>query len=647
MNHLKNALSPYLLQHKDNPVNWHQWGESAFAEAKQRDVPILLSIGYSTCHWCHVMAHETFENPDIANYLNDHFVAIKVDREERPDIDHIYMDALTRMTGQGGWPLNIFLTPEQKPFFGGTYFPPEPRYGLASFPQVLHSIVQLWQNERSRVETASNEMTDILKRKISHDKTTSIDLESLLHPDTVMNLLDQEEGGLRGAPKFPQIPLWRWLFATAVLNDNKELIRACYLTAEKLCLGGIYDHIGGGFMRYSTDDKWLAPHFEKMLYDNAQIIYWLSELHTFSPNSLYLSRVTQTIDWLQREMLLPEGAFASALDADSEGKEGKYYIWDEHEIDQILGDEAKDYKTAYDISSQGNWEGMNIPHLNHPNRNKISDKMYLASKKLLATRQKRIPPSRDDKILLDWNALMIAGLAKAGLNFNCPQWIQLAETVFHNLEKLLFDQQWYHAYRAGQREHFALLEDYAYVIFALINLYNATGNKNYLNKAEEIIKKVEIEFVEENGLYNQISKAATKLIVNPQPLFDMAIPSGNGLMALNYAELELLNGNGEYQKQAQRILSAVFNTMKSNAVIHFSSFGLAYVFLVAGATIKADLKQVNEKMKAILFSHLPPNAVLIQDPNIKEIEICHQQSCLPPIVNEKSLLEALNTIKQY
>jgi len=640
-NHLKDALSPYLLQHKDNPVDWYQWGEAAFAEAKRRDVPIFLSIGYSTCHWCHVMAHECFEDSEIAKYLNDHFVAIKVDREERPDIDHIYMDALTRMAGQGGWPLNIFLTPDQKPFFGGTYFPPEPRHSLASFPQILQSITQLWKSERERIVTASNEMVSLLQKTINKSNDNQLTLDSLIHVDAyTISLIDNIEGGLRGAPKFPQIPLWRWLFTIAVLNSDNALLSSCQLTAEKLCLGGIYDHIGGGWMRYSTDAKWLAPHFEKMLYDNAQIIYWLSEIHAFAPNAVYIERITQTIDWLQREMLLPEGAFASALDADSEGVEGKYYVWTADEIDKILGEDAELYKKAYDISAAGNWEGMNIPHLNHALGNLVNEKMALLSKKLLDVRQQRIPPSRDDKILLDWNALMIAALTKAGENLLRPEWIDLAETIFQNLEKLLFrDDQWYHAYRNGKHEHLALLDDYAFIIFAVIHLYSATGKRDYLEKAEQWLQIVEQQFTNENRVYNQISKQSEQLIVNPQPLLDGALPSSNGVMAINHAFVWLINGKDIYYQRALELIQSAKSIISSKVMIHFCSFGLAYALLTSGATIKMNCQQ-NKKWREILFSHLPPFALPLQS-TIQAVEICQQQHCLPPLKDEVGLLEAL------
>src|SRR3990167_3802980 len=333
MNQLANALSPYLLQHKDNPVDWYLWGEEAFAVAKQRNVPVFLSIGYAACHWCHVMAHESFEDQETAVFLNQHFVCIKVDREERPDIDNIYMRAQMSINGQGGWPLNMFLTPEGKPFFGGTYFPKQPRYSMISFLQLLVKIVSVWQEQQNEINEAVEKIYKQLQIKLQTAKQVNLKWHDLLSSQIpVLNLIDTVNGGLQGAPKFPQIPLWQWIFVLARYTHSEQLLNACYQTAEKLCHGGIYDHLAGGWMRYSTDEYWLAPHFEKMLYDNALIIDWLISLYLFRPQPLFFERISQTINWLNTEMLLPEGVFAASLDADSEGEEGRYYVWSWREI---------------------------------------------------------------------------------------------------------------------------------------------------------------------------------------------------------------------------------------------------------------------------------------------------------------------------
>ncbi|MEM1244104.1 MAG: thioredoxin domain-containing protein, partial [Pseudomonadota bacterium] len=509
MNQLANALSPYLLQHKDNPVHWYEWREEAFLQAKNRNVPILLSIGYASCHWCHVMAHESFADKKTADYLNKHFVCIKVDKEERPDIDAVYMQYLINMTGQGGWPLTIFLMPEKQPFFGGTYFPKQAAHGQIAFLDLLEKIVDLWQNRKQELLQSAAEITEYLNQ--TPNKTTTASIISLRQIkssyETLKQFLDFDDGGITGAPKFPQIPLFSSVFLLGTMIQDNDLLQACNTTAIKICQGGIYDHLAGGFARYSTDTQWIVPHFEKMLYDNALIIDWLSTLYAYQPNELFYQRINQTINWLVKEMKLKNGAYASGLDADSEGVEGKFYLWDWQELTEILAGDLNFFADYYGLSAAGNWHGKNILRQNHKNESKIDiKKLDLLKNKLLKQRNKRTRPQRDDKIILDWNALLVSALVKASRVFNQPTWLEYAKKLYDALKAILYkDQQWYHAFRAHKYQQQLFIEDYANVIQACIHLYCATGNTSYLNEAELYLEQANELFLnKDNHIFHQI-----------------------------------------------------------------------------------------------------------------------------------------------
>ncbi len=438
MNRLSQEISPYLLQHKDNPVHWRAWGTEALAEAQREDKPILLSVGYAACHWCHVMAHESFENDEIAALMNALFVNIKVDREERPDIDGIYQSALALMGERGGWPLTMFLTPEGEPFWGGTYFPPAPRYGRPGFPQLLMAIAEAYRSDKAKVETNVTALRAALAKMQAPEPGHGLSVQALDETARfALRLIDTRHGGTAGAPKFPQPTFFRFLWRAYKRRGEAVFRDAVTVTLDAICQGGIYDHLAGGFARYSTDDVWLAPHFEKMLYDNALLIELMTEVWRETKSPLYARRIAETIDWAMAEMRVDAGdgelfAFASALDADSEGVEGKYYVWDEAEIDAVLGDDAAAFKAAYGVRAGGNWEGHTI--LNRIGLTLPDDEedrlLALCRGRLLAVRRKRVPPGRDDKVLADWNGLMIAALAEAGAAFDQPEWIETAATAF-------------------------------------------------------------------------------------------------------------------------------------------------------------------------------------------------------------------------
>ncbi len=469
-NLLRHARSPYLLQHAGNPVHWRQWGEAALAEARARRVPILLSVGYAACHWCHVMAHESFEDPDTAALMNRHFVNIKVDREERPDIDHIYMSALQALGEQGGWPLTMFLTPDAAPFWGGTYFPPEPRWGRPSFRQVLEGVARaaaagdgaVAQNVAA-LRTALHGLAATRPGPVPGPRQLDAVTASLLAG------VDPVHGGLRGAPRFPNAPLFRLLWQQFARTGDPACAEAVHGLLRGLSMGGIHDHLGGGFSRYSTDAEWLVPHFEKMLYDNAQILDLLALAHAARPDPLYAARAEELVGWLAREMMTaPDAAgrraFAAAQDADSEGEEGRFYVWTEAEIDALLGPAGAPFKSAYDVRPGGNWEGRTVLRRLAPLGMPEAEQRLAASRRVLfEARARRIPPARDGKVLADWNGLMIAALVRAAAVFDQPEWRALAAGALDFVRAALGtpDGRVAHAWADGVITASGLLEDQA------------------------------------------------------------------------------------------------------------------------------------------------------------------------------------------
>src|SRR5690606_31166495 len=449
------ATSPYLLQHADNPVHWQPWDEEALAAAKAQDKPILLSIGYAACHWCHVMAHESLENPAIAGLMNEHFVNIKVDREERPDLDQLYQHALALLGQQGGWPLTMFLTPDGEPFWGGTYFPPEARYGRPGFAEVLETVARIWREDRERVTSNTTALKDALTRLAT--PADPAELTPAFVAETARRLVqafDTIHGGFAGAPKFPQAPLLHFLWRQALASTDQAIRQAVLHTLANICQGGIYDHLGGGVARFSCDGLWLVPHFEKMLYDNAQLIALLSDTWADTQNPLFAARVRESIGWLEREMLVGD-AFASSLDADSEGEEGKFYVWDAAEIDRPLGGDARAFRLAYGVTDAGNWEGKTILNRLHQltlGPPEEEARLRASADVLLAAREQRVRPGRDDKVLADWNGLTIGALARASAVFDRPEWLERAEAAFDFVCAHMTDgDRLAHSWRAGRR----------------------------------------------------------------------------------------------------------------------------------------------------------------------------------------------------
>ncbi|WLD15478.1 thioredoxin domain-containing protein [Planctellipticum variicoloris] len=565
-NRLAQETSPYLLQHANNPVDWRAWNEASLAEAKLADKPIFLSIGYSACHWCHVMEHESFENPDIAALMNDWFVNIKVDREERPDLDQIYMAAVIAMTQSGGWPMSVFLTPDLKPFFGGTYWPPESRWGRPGFRQILSAVHEAWQNRREALLEQAEQLTEaVVAAGRPQHPAGALSEETLRNALKVLvRSVDRENGGFGSAPKFPHPMDLRLLLRLWRRFGSEDALAATTLTLDKMARGGIYDHLGGGFARYSTDERWLAPHFEKMLYDNALLVPVYLEAHQITGRADFAAVARETLDYVLREMTRPEGGFYSTQDADSEGEEGKFFVWSQGEIEEALDEhEVAAFCACYDVTPQGNWEHKTI--LNRPEsperqaaRLGLSPSVLEAllagcRAKLFALRAERIAPGRDEKILASWNGLMIAACARVGAAFDEPRYIEAARAAGDFVLSTLVaeDGRLWHGYKDGRARFNGYLDDYAAVIDGLAELYQATFDARYLEGALALAERMEAQFADAaDGGYFYTSADHETLIARSKDVHDNATPSGNSLAATALVKLALLTGRSDLEQRA-------------------------------------------------------------------------------------------------
>src|SRR6266511_311051 len=536
-NRLARETSPYLLQHKHNPVDWWPWGTDALAEAKRTNKPILLSVGYAACHWCHVMAHESFENTATAKVMNDLFVNIKVDREERPDIDQIYMSALHHLGEHGGWPLTMFLTPGGEPFWGGTYFPKTARYGKPAFVDLLREVERVFRQEPQSVEQNRSALMERLAASARPEGRVVIapsDLDRAA--DQLVRMIDPVNGGMRGAPKFPQPIRLECLGRAAERTNNARYCAAVELTLARICEGGIYDHLGGGFSRYSVDERWLVPHFEKMLYDNALLLELLALAYLRSGNDLFRRRAQETVAWLAHEMTTGEAAFCASLDADSEGEEGKFYVWSLAEVTTALGsDDGAFFAAHYDVTAEGNFEGHNILNRlkNLPRSREDEQRLTPLREKLLRVREKRVRPGLDDKVLADWNGLMIAALVNAGLAFNEPLWLEMAALALHE----------------ATGEH-------AYLERSLA--WQATLDRHYANP--------------DNGGYFLTADDAEGLVVRPSATTDDATPNPNALAAQNLIRLAVFTGQHAWREKADRLFEGTAASAAENLFAHLALF---------------------------------------------------------------------------
>jgi uncharacterized protein len=560
-NLLGQETSPYLLQHAGNPVHWRAWSAAALAEAKRRDCPILLSIGYAACHWCHVMAHESFENAETARLMNELFVNIKVDREERPDIDHIYMTALHALGQQGGWPLTMFLTPDGQPMLGGTYWPPEPRWGRPSFRQVLQSVDATWRTRRDQLESRGLALADHLAKLSQSTAGPGVTPEDLTRiGDALLSAVDPVHGGLSGAPKFPNAPIFRFFWNEMFRRRDPAFGQALRAMLEAMNAGGIYDHLGGGYARYSTDAEWLVPHFEKMLYDNAQILELLALVHSLWPDPTFAERARETVGWLMREMRVGD-AFAASLDADQDGEEGLFYVWTEDEIVAVLGDASARFKAAYDVTPQGNWEGRTVLRRVSPRGSRDEETCLAASRaKLFAAREARPKPGRDDKVLADWNGLTIAALVRASVVFEEPDWLTTARWAFDFVVNVMRggDGRLLHAWREGHPGARALLDDYASLARAALALFEASGEPRDLEAARRLASEALDLFGDgAGGVYLTAKDAADVPGARPRQAHDGATPSGVGLLAEVFVRLWHLTDEPRWREAAENLIRAV------------------------------------------------------------------------------------------
>jgi uncharacterized protein len=572
-NRLAGESSPYLLQHKHNPVDWWPWGPEALAEAQRRNKPILLSVGYAACHWCHVMAHESFEDESVARVMNELFVNIKVDREERPDIDQIYMSALHMLGEQGGWPLTMFLTPGGEPFWGGTYFPKTARYGRPGLVDVLREVARLFHDEPSRIEHNRQALMERLAERARPQGKIVIgrsDLDMLAQ--RIAGVIDPVHGGLKGAPKFPQAALFELLWRAGRRTGETRDFALVELTLGRICNGGIYDHLGGGFSRYSVDERWLVPHFEKMLYDNAQLLELLALAFARTRNPLFRDRALQTVGWLAREMTSVDGAFCASLDADSEGEEGKFYVWSFSEIEQALGPaDAAFLAQHYDVTREGNFEGHNILNrLKHQRQSEPGTEARLAElrAKLFAIREQRVRPGLDDKILADWNGLMIAALVNAGVLFEEPSWITMAGRAFAFVAGTMTrGDRLGHSWRDGKLVFPGLASDFAAMIRAALSLHEATAEPGYLDRALAWQRAFDAHYGDPAG-YFLTADDAEGLVVRPAPTHDEATPNHNAVAAQNLVRLAVLAGDDQWRAAADRLFDGVLPRAYTNLVAH-------------------------------------------------------------------------------
>ena len=563
-NRLIEETSPYLLQHADNPVHWFPWGDAALTAAGELARPIFLSIGYSSCHWCHVMAHESFEDGETAQYMNDHFVNIKVDREERPDLDDIYMKAVQGLTGQGGWPLTVFLTPDSKPFFGGTYFPPAPRMNMPSFRHVLEAVVDAWQQRRQQVEEQSEKLRDFIAEHTAFDLSPStLTLTTLREAgEAIQANFDPIHGGFGAAPKFPQAMSLDFLLRRYHRTQDLSLLNAITKTLDSMAFGGIYDQIGGGFHRYSVDERWLVPHFEKMLYDNALLSRVYLDAFMRTQNPLYERIACETLDYVRREMTAPTGGFYSAQDADSEGVEGKYYVWTPDEIEAVLGaDDARLFCNYYSVTPEGNFEGQNILFLSSGaddgfREEEVARVRTVLSPKLLEARAQRIKPETDTKVIAGWNGLMLQSFAQAARQLGRPADLQ---TAIANGEFLLSamvnNGRLAHTYTPGKAAGLGFLDDYGSVAVGFLALYEATFDTKWFSAARGLCDTILRDFYDGNGAFYDTSTLHEELIVRPRNLFDNAVPSGTSLACEALLTLYAYTGDNTYYEPVDSALS--------------------------------------------------------------------------------------------
>ncbi len=677
-NRLIHESSPYLLQHAHNPVDWHPWGEEALQRAKTENKPILLSIGYSACHWCHVMEKESFENEEIAALMNENFVNIKVDREERPDLDEIYMNAVQMLTGRGGWPMTVFLTPEGKPFFGGTYFPPEDRYGVPGFPKVLKAVAQAYRDRAREVEQSVEQILTALNRLTSlaeSDRPVSPEIIPQ-SADKLSQAYDPDYGGFGRAPKFPNAGVFELFLRAYRKSKNDRFLAMIAHTLTKMAEGGIYDHLGGGFHRYSVDEKWLVPHFEKMLYDNAQLLRLYAQAYSLTQAPLFKRVVEGSLDYLLREMLHPEGGFYSTQDADSEGEEGKFFVWTLDEVMRILGEETGElFCRVYDVSDLGNFEEKNILHpiltveqaakLFRKDATEVERGIAEAGTKLFQERENRVKPFRDEKILASWNGLMLSGLAEASKISQAPGCLEAAAKTVDFIFTHMFRENFLlHAYKDGKAKLLGYLDDYAFLGVGLLDLYEVTLERSMLQRSIELTESMIREFWDDiDGAFFYTGKSHEPLISRTKPAFDSSVPSGNAIATQLLLRLYHYTGREEYLKRAEKTLRLYYDAIEQQP------FGFAHMLSALDFYLEKpkEIVLVGEKgdrrreeiLKEIHSLYLPNKTVQAVEPGepLEKVSpllegktqingkptvyLCHNFACSPPVTEWEDLKRLL------
>jgi uncharacterized protein YyaL (SSP411 family) len=666
-NRLIDSTSPYLLQHAYNPVDWFEWGTEALERAKREDKPILVSIGYSSCHWCHVMERECFEKESVAQVMNKFFICIKVDREERPDVDQIYMEAVQAMGINGGWPLNVFLTPDQKPFYGGTYFPPQ------NWVQLLENIHVSYESRRKEIEESAEELKNHISRsditrfkQKEQEKDLSEDLETIYKK--LAARFDSTWGGLDRAPKFVMPSVWLWLLRYYYLTKNKNALDHILLTLNRIAMGGIYDQVGGGFSRYSVDAEWFAPHFEKMLYDNAQLMSLYSEAYAVTRDEAYSVVVTETFEWLLREMTHSNGGFYSALDADSEGIEGKFYVWTKAELDAILGKDADLICRYYDVREGGNWEhGNNILFRSYGDEQFLKDhnltqtdwslRLNIAKKQLRDSRANRIRPGLDDKIITSWNALMTVGLIDAYKALGDERFLEVAIANMNFIEReLKKGNQLFRSFKNKHSTTTGFLDDYAYVIQANIKLYQATFNEHWINLAKELTDETLNQFYDgTDGYFHYTSINSEKLIATKKEIFDNVIPSSNSVMAMNLLHLGTIF-DLEAWKALSLEMTTSLNTLIKNEPNYMSNWAIIYTELKKTLAEVVITGKNSGQLKKEFGQHFQPFALLmgteagsslplLSDKGTGEdvIFVCYNKACKLPVKTVEAAIQQIIT----
>lgn len=665
-NELIHETSPYLLQHAHNPVDWYPWGATALAKAKKEDKMLLISVGYAACHWCHVMEHESYEDTAVANLMNQHFICIKVDREERPDVDQVYMNAAYLISGNGGWPLNALAMPDGKPFYAGTYFPKD------KWMQMLTYFISLYKSDRAKLEEQAEHLSkgirDIEKvpfnnNHVSFSMATLGKLYSTFSPR-----IDWEKGGTKQIQKFPMPSMWEFLLQYYNLTGNKEALKGVEITLKNMADGGIYDQVGGGFSRYSTDPDWHAPHFEKMLYDNAQLISLYSHAFQITKNPLYKQIVYETVAFIKRELTSPDGAFYSSLDADSEGAEGKYYVWTEKEIKELLGQDAGIFSDYFGITNDGNWEqGTNIPDIIKGDKNiakkynltdeEIRLKIKILKKRMLQAREKRVRPGTDDKILTSWNALMIKGLIDAYKAFGDDDFLQMARVDLDFLLKNLCTKEnsLFRNYKNGKGTIPAFLDDYAFMITSLIDFYQVSFDETYLDKANELTAYTVKHFFDStSGMFYYTDNQYSDLIARKMEVADNVISSSNSEMAKNLFVLSLYFENKNYEEQSKQMVKNVSDDMMKTPGYYSNWAQCMAMQIKEPFEIAIVGNNWKEKLVALQL-HFLPDAIFIGGSNEGKISllqnkliigktmiyVCQNKTCQRPVEKVEEALEQL------